>query len=208
MTEELFFRISFIAYYIALFVIAKQFRNEAKRAGSDRSKNETAKAVEGSKRIVRKIAGYLMITCALLYAIWPISIAWAALPIPFYFRLIAVIFAAFSLPFLIWVLKALGKQWSRQLTIQAEHELVTHGPYELVRHPLYTVMFVALISVGVISANALILFPALIAVFVILGRINAEEQQLTEAFPDAYPEYQRRTPKLIPTRLTLTRSTQ
>src|SRR5579863_77561 len=38
----------------------------------------------------------------------------------------------------IWARKHLGKNWSREPSIQAGHELVTSGPYQFVRHPIYT----------------------------------------------------------------------
>src|SRR5437879_3685687 len=35
----------------------------------------------------------------------------------------------------------LGKQWSYQAALTADHELIQTGPYRLVRHPIYASMF-------------------------------------------------------------------
>ncbi len=37
-----------------------------------------------------------------------------------------------------WARVTLGGNWSRSVTIKQGHELITVGPYGLVRHPIYT----------------------------------------------------------------------
>jgi protein-S-isoprenylcysteine O-methyltransferase Ste14 len=39
--------------------------------------------------------------------------------------------------FAIWAREHLGRNWSDSVTIKQEHELITSGPYALVRHPIY-----------------------------------------------------------------------
>jgi protein-S-isoprenylcysteine O-methyltransferase Ste14 len=40
----------------------------------------------------------------------------------------------------------LGHNWSVPQTLRKDHELVTSGPYRLVRHPIYTGIMLALLS--------------------------------------------------------------
>jgi protein-S-isoprenylcysteine O-methyltransferase Ste14 len=96
-------------------------------------------------------------------------------------------------------MRTLGKQWSLAARLVQEHQLVTAGPYGLVRHPIYTAMFGMLVG----TAMAISGWPELLlgmAVF-LMGtelRIQAEEQLLSGAFGDAYREYARKVPALIP----------
>lgn len=92
------------------------------------------------------------------------------------------------------VLRWLGKAFS----IMAEaRRLITHGPYALVRHPLYVCEEIAVIGIfiQVVSPVALIILMAH-AVFQIRRMLN-EERVLKAAFPE-YENYARRIPPLIP----------
>lgn len=94
----------------------------------------------------------------------------------------------------LWALLWLG----RSISVMPEaRELVTSGPYAIVRHPLYLGDEVALGGVAL-----LFLSPAGLAVFAAqfalqLYRIHFEEQVLGKAFPD-YAAYSTRVKRLIP----------
>ena len=40
----------------------------------------------------------------------------------------------------IWARVTLGRNWSGVVTLKQDHELVTSGPYAMVRHPIYTAL--------------------------------------------------------------------
>ena len=76
-------------------------------------------------------------------------------------------------------------------------ELRTGGPYRFVRHPMYTAVLLAAMSLvshrpDFASAIAWVLLLA-----VLLAKINIEEAQLLKKFSE-YRAYQERTKKLIP----------
>ena len=56
---------------------------------------------------------------------------------------------AASIYFTYAAVQTLGKQWSLAARLVQGHELVTGGPYSLVRHPIYTSMFGMLIGMAV-----------------------------------------------------------
>jgi protein-S-isoprenylcysteine O-methyltransferase Ste14 len=92
------------------------------------------------------------------------------------------------------VLRWLGRAFS----IMAEaRRLVTHGPYRLVRHPLYVCEELAVIGtfIQVLSPLAAVIF-IMHAVFQVRRMLN-EEAVLRATFPE-YEHYARRTPRLIP----------
>src|SRR5580704_66576 len=56
---------------------------------------------------------------------------------------IGLIFFALGLGFAIWARIHIGANWGTPMTQKDEPELVTSGPYHLVRHPIYSGILVA-----------------------------------------------------------------
>jgi protein-S-isoprenylcysteine O-methyltransferase len=96
----------------------------------------------------------------------------------------------------IWARLHLGRNWSPAPALKEGHELVTSGPYRLVRHPIYTGIITALFGSGLVSIAALIALAVVGGMFI--WRVGAEERLMLQQFPDAYPEYKRHTRALIP----------
>ena len=98
-----------------------------------------------------------------------------------------------------WARIHLGRLWSSAITRKEEHRLVETGPYEYVRHPIYTGLIIALLATAASEATPV---AALGAVLIALGlwlKARTEERfLLTELGPDAYESYRRRVPMLVP----------
>ena len=95
--------------------------------------------------------------------------------------------------------RTLGKQWSLAARVLESHELITSGPYGIVRNPIYTGMFGLLLATGLAVSTWYALAGG--AVLFILGtwvRISAEERLLRGVFGEAYEQYARRVPAFIP----------
>jgi protein-S-isoprenylcysteine O-methyltransferase Ste14 len=92
----------------------------------------------------------------------------------------------------------LWRNYSSTLVIREDHQLIAHGVYRFVRHPIYlgSTMACMGIPVYVSSLFGLLVMSALIPIF--LNRIRIEERMLTDEFGDAYREYKETTRKLIP----------
>ena len=78
-------------------------------------------------------------------------------------------------------------------------ELVTEGPYSIVRHPLYLFSLIGALGIGLASENLLVL--GLIIIFYLFYypfTILAEEKKLTTKFGRNYLEYMKRTPRFLP----------
>lgn len=99
--------------------------------------------------------------------------------------------------FAVWARIHLGRNWGMPMSLRQGHELVTSGPYALVRHPIYTGIMLAMIGAAVtLSFLWLILFTLYFAYFIVSAR--TEEKMMLAQFPDTYPAYRRRTKMLIP----------
>ncbi len=112
---------------------------------------------------------------------------------------LAMILAIASTAFAGSALRTLDKQWSLTARVRGDHELIRHGPFAQVRHPIYSALL------GLLIATALCLalwwaLPAAAAVYLIgtQWRTSREERLLTEMFGDAYADYRKQVPWLIP----------
>jgi protein-S-isoprenylcysteine O-methyltransferase Ste14 len=103
-----------------------------------------------------------------------------------------------GLAFAIWARKTLGENWSAKITLKKEHELIQSGPYNIVRHPIYTGF--ELMTLGpAIVVGELKGFIALGIIFVShLLKIRKEEELMRRQFPEQYDEYSKRVKRLVP----------
>lgn len=93
----------------------------------------------------------------------------------------------------------LGQNWSVSLELRKGHQLVSHGVYRWVRHPMYTSIWLWGLAQGMMLANWLAgwaVIPAFAAMYFI--RTPREERLMCEEFGDDYREYTRRTGRLFP----------
>jgi len=130
-------------------------------------------------------------------ALWQTDF-WKRPPADWQLALAAVFFALAAL--LSWTAKrALGKQWRIDAGLNADHELVTSGPYQIVRHPIYTSMLCILVGSGVLLSPWWLLLIA-VAVF-IAGteiRVYVEENLLSSRFGEQFHTYRQSVSAYIP----------
>jgi len=112
-------------------------------------------------------------------------------------EILGVILCALGISISIWARHHLGKNWSGTPSIQQDHELVTSGPYRLVRHPIYTGLLLAMLGSSLVNDSAWIIIFA-INCFVFVRRVFVEEKIMMQLFPHQYREYKKRTKALIP----------
>jgi protein-S-isoprenylcysteine O-methyltransferase Ste14 len=98
----------------------------------------------------------------------------------------------------IWARVTLGGNWSGQITFKEGHELVRHGPYAHVRHPIYSAILLMLLgtTLAIGTLGALIGLP-LIGVGVWL-KLDREEALMSEHFPVEYAAYRAQVGALLP----------
>jgi protein-S-isoprenylcysteine O-methyltransferase Ste14 len=110
---------------------------------------------------------------------------------------IGLVLFALGLGFAIWARLHIGRNWGTPMSQKEEPELVTSGPYRLVRHPIYSGILLA----GVGTAMALNwrwLIATLLAGVYFVYSATVEERYLTEHFPNTYPAYKLSTKMLVP----------
>lgn len=118
-------------------------------------------------------------------------------PFPYGVQLVGVALAVMGVGFAIWARMTLGANWGMPMTLREKPDLVTHGPYGLVRHPIYTGILFAMLGTA-LTAGAWWFFILVIAFGYFLISTRQEEKDMVQHFPDAYPAYKARTKRLIP----------
>jgi protein-S-isoprenylcysteine O-methyltransferase Ste14 len=99
--------------------------------------------------------------------------------------------------FAIWARRHLGRNWGMPMSLKEGHELITTGPYALVRHPIYTGILLAMVgSVFAAGMEWIVIFAVTCPYF--LYSALTEDRLMMEQFPNEYPAYKRKTKLLIP----------
>jgi protein-S-isoprenylcysteine O-methyltransferase Ste14 len=103
-----------------------------------------------------------------------------------------------STVFTLWARLSLGTMWSQAPKVKDDHQLRTHGPYAVTRHPIYTGLLGMMLGATLLSGIGqwIVLFPAGLIVFEV--KIRMEERLMVATFPDEYPRYRRLVPQLVP----------
>lgn len=102
-----------------------------------------------------------------------------------------------GLGFAVWARLNIGRNWGSPMTQKQDPELVTSGPYHLVRHPIYSGIVVALVGTAAALAWRWLFAAGLAGLY--FGYCAAvEERYMTTRFPDAYPTYKRATKWFVP----------
>ncbi len=108
----------------------------------------------------------------------------------------AVVFAA-GIALAVWARLHLGRNWGMPMSRKDEPELVTSGPYRLVRHPIYTGLLAGLLGTALVTNLVGLIIVAILGGYFYYCA-SVEEKHLTATFPTAYPAYRARTKMLIP----------
>lgn len=101
-----------------------------------------------------------------------------------------------GLGFAIWARVVLGANWGMPMTVHEDPQLVTSGPYRWVRHPIYTGLILMLAGTAIVYPHSAAAVAAITAYWCFCAW--REERDMEGRFPDAYPEYRKRTKMLIP----------
>lgn len=98
-----------------------------------------------------------------------------------------------------WAWQHLGKYYHFRAVVLHEQSIISTGPYEHVRHPMYTATILFYFSIPLIfSSWGGLLLALVFGVASIYRRIAVEEALMCSVFGDQYIEYAKRTGKLLP----------
>jgi protein-S-isoprenylcysteine O-methyltransferase Ste14 len=110
---------------------------------------------------------------------------------------IGVVLCALGIAFAIWARLHLGRNWGMPMSRKESPELVTTGPYALVRHPIYTGIVLAMLG-SALAQSLFWLAPLALGGAYFTYSARSEERLMTEQFQDQYPPYKKRTKMFVP----------
>lgn len=98
----------------------------------------------------------------------------------------------------IWAYKTLGENYSQDIAIKKDHQLVTKGPFKVIRHPQYLSQI--LLDIGAATATlSFILAPlALVQIPFLFMRANLEDKLLEKHFSENFKNYKKKTGQIFP----------
>ena len=92
----------------------------------------------------------------------------------------------------------LGRNWSGTVTVKENHELITSGPYGIVRHPIYTGLLLAFVGSAFARGDLAGVVAVMLVLFAFWRKLRMEERWMREQFGETYVAYSRRVAALVP----------
>ena len=98
----------------------------------------------------------------------------------------------------VWAYKSLGENYSQDILIKKDHQLVKKGPFRIVRHPQYLSQI--LIDLGGAAATlSYIVAPlAIVQIPFIIMRASLEDKLLAKYFTDEFVLYKKKSGFIFP----------
>lgn|GEM_PF-104422 len=185
---NLVFLVGFIAYLIIRGVFAQRTKSNEKllsRAGA------------GDRTLI-----FIMFVGALLLPVVYLATPWLAFAdyrLPAFAPWCGVALMVAAL-WLFWRSHAdLGQNWSVTLELRNGHQVVRHGVYRRMRHPMYASIWLFGLAQGLLLENWLAGWSALVAFApMYFVRVPREEHMMCEFFGQEYRDYMRQTGRLFP----------
>lgn len=135
----------------------------------------------------------------IVYLIEPARMVWGAVTsLPLWCRWTGVLPLVVGTTIAMWGLRTLGRHFALSVSPQEGNVLIRSGPYNWVRHPLYTAGIMEAAGISLMMGSW---FVALMAVLLwggIIYRTPMEEEKLIERHGDIYREYIAATGRFSP----------
>lgn len=179
---------------LVFFLISAWFRRRADHEGGEVPRSEDPAPIHWTIRGLWLV----LVASLVLYLAVPGWVGPVVLEHPTWLRIGGLALAGLDLGLVVWTLGSLGSNITATSITREEHELVTHGPYRWVRHPLYTSGTILWISVWAFSGLLIFLAIMVASLSVVLWRLPREEAELEERFGETYLSYKERTGALLP----------
>jgi protein-S-isoprenylcysteine O-methyltransferase Ste14 len=109
-----------------------------------------------------------------------------------------LVLTAAGCAFAIWARLLLGGNWSSGVTVKQDHQLIRKGPYNIVRHPIYSGFLLGLAGTALALGEWRGLAGLALAGIGWGTKLRMEEEFMLAQFGAAYSGYRREVRALIP----------
>ena len=98
----------------------------------------------------------------------------------------------------VWSFKTLGDNYSQDIMVKKKHELVTKGPFKVIRHPQYLCQILLDLGAATATLGYIVGGLALIEIPIYILRASMEDKLLTKHFADEFSAYKKKSGFMIP----------
>ena len=98
----------------------------------------------------------------------------------------------------VWSFKTLGDNYSQDIMIKKNHELINKGPFKFIRHPQYLCQILLDLGATAATLSYLVGFLALIEIPIYIMRASLEDKLLAKYFTEKFSDYKKKTGFMIP----------
>jgi protein-S-isoprenylcysteine O-methyltransferase Ste14 len=196
-TEEKILHITFSCLYLLFLFERGYFQLKAMLISGEAKKFKESKKKMGAM-IVLVVVAQIWVIGSFVYIFKPESMNWTLMPVPLWARGLGMIMAVSGMVLEFSTQIYLGRNYSTTLHIAEEQTMVTAGPYQYMRHPMYTALFTVGIGLGLLSSSWYFLLPFLATMVVVIFRIQKEEDTMIKKFGERYIKYSQETGRFFP----------
>ena len=186
---QYFYHYIFLLVWVAYFVYWKTI------SGNVKTSARTEPFFSRALRAISIIAAILLLAIPNLN-IHVLSVRF--LPVSELYFWIGLLITISGLGFSVWARSKLGRNWSQEVTIKDNHQLITDGPYAFVRHPIYTGLILGFMGSSVALGEIRGLISDVLVFAVLLYKLKLEDKWLREQFGESYKDYCKKVAALIP----------
>lgn len=98
----------------------------------------------------------------------------------------------------VWSFKTLGDNYSQDIMVKKNHELITKGPFKLIRHPQYLCQILLDLGATAATLSYIVGGFALIEIPIYIMRASMEDKLLAKHFAEKFSEYKKKSGFMIP----------
>jgi len=195
MTPEIVYRIIIVLSFIAMFGIRIYFQSRVLHEDREIKVKENKLSLAAGA-----FAALTTLTFGAEYIFFPGTFSFAyILAYPGWLRWLGILLLAVGISLLGLSHYHLDRSFFSLVVSKEEHQLVTSGPYQWVRHPIYTAYLLNYAAGGLIASNWVLTFmPVIFFGLMIINRIPREEKLMREEFGEDYLALESRTGRLLP----------
>lgn len=113
-------------------------------------------------------------------------------------EILAVLLTVAAVAVAIWAQETMGAAWRTDIAPAEGAQLVTGGPFGVVRNPNYVAMATAILAVLLIAADVINVAGALVVLCSLALTARAEEPELVVTYGQPYREYAARVGRFVP----------
>jgi protein-S-isoprenylcysteine O-methyltransferase Ste14 len=193
------FRIIFFILLFFMLFVRIFFNLKVSRSGERIMPDKQAIRREGTGMFVlRAVMLFILVAVLVLFAINHPLMRALDFNLPGWLHWVGAGIGILSIALTIWVEIELGRQFSPQVQLRREHQLITHGPYARIRHPLYTALEGFGLSLALVSANWFFVIFFVLTLVTLSHRVSREEKMMLDEFGEEYHTYMKRTGSFFP----------